>query len=96
MVDELQMFCLGVNYRSCPVAVREQFAVGKKRLAEVNAAIAALPGIAECVLLSTCNRTELYYWSENDALALPSILGYFLGNAPDAATRRQLFYRLSS
>lgn len=92
MEGELQMFCLGVNYRSCPVAVREQFAVGRNRLAEVNSAIAALPGVAECVLLSTCNRTELYYWSENDALALPSILGYFLGDTPDAATRRTLFY----
>ena len=61
---EMQMFCLGLNYRSCPVAVREQFAVGKSRLAEVNLALAALPGVQEWVLLSTCNRTEIYYWSE--------------------------------
>ena len=50
-VGEKQMFCLGLTYRSCPVAVREQFAVGKSRLAEVNLALAALPGVQECVLL---------------------------------------------
>lgn len=92
---EMQMVCLGLNYRSCPVAVREQFAVGKSRLAEVNAALAALPGVAECVLLSTCNRTEIYYWSTDADTALQAILSYFLGNMPDAATRRQLFYHYS-
>lgn len=92
MEGEIQMFCLGVNYRSCPVAVREQFAVGKSRMAEVNSAISSLPGVVECVLLSTCNRTELYYWSDNDSISLPAIMAYFLGNASDAATRRSLFY----
>ena len=78
MESEMQMFCLGVNYRSCPVALREQFAVGKSRQVEVNAALAALPGVEECVLLSTCNRTEIYYWSRNAETALPHILQHFL------------------
>lgn len=89
---EMQMYCLGLNYRSCPVAVREQFAVGKSRLAEVNVALANLPGVEESVLLSTCNRTEIYYWSRETETPLQAILSYFLGNMPDAATRRQLFY----
>ena len=89
---EMQMFCLGLNYRSCPVAVREQFAVGKTRLAEVDLALAALPGVEECVLLSTCNRTEIYYWSKEPEESMQAILGYFLGNAPDAAARRRYFY----
>lgn len=92
MSAELQMNCLGVNYRSCPVAVREQFAVGKSRLPEVNTALSALPGVAECVLLSTCNRTEIYYWSSKPEAALRAIFEYFLGNAPDSAVRRNLFY----
>lgn len=92
MAGELQMCCLGVNYRSCPVAVREQFAVGKSRLAEVNGNLAALPGVAECVLLSTCNRTEIYYWSRNPDESDLAITEYFLGNKPDADTRRRLFY----
>ena len=90
--SETEMFCLGVNYRTCPVAVREQFAVGKSRLSEVNKALASLPGVQECVLLSTCNRTEIYYWSQEQETPLQAILQYFLGNAPDAASRRKMFY----
>ncbi len=89
------MNCLGLNYRSCPVAVREQFAVGKSRLPLVNSELAALPGVAECVLLSTCNRTEIYYWSGEPQVASDAILAYFLGNAPDSGTRRRLFYHYS-
>ncbi len=91
----MQMFCLGLNYRSCPVAIREQFAVGKSRLHEVNKALSALSGVVECVLLSTCNRTEIYYWSEDADSALSAILEYFLGDAPDSVTRRQFFYYYS-
>ena len=95
MAGELQMNCLGLNYRSCTVAVREQFAVSKSRLAQVNAELAALPGVGECVLLSTCNRTEIYYWSDSPQVASDAILAYFLGNAPDAGTRRRSFYHYS-
>lgn len=87
------MYCLGVNYRSCPVAVREQFAVPKHRQAAVNLELAALPGVQECVLLSTCNRTEIYYWSaeaQEDVQA--AVLRYFLGDAPESAARQSLFY----
>ena len=95
MSGALQMLCLGLNYRSCPVAVREQFAVGKSRLAEVNAALASLSGVEECVLLSTSNRTEIYYWSKSPEPSTDAILAYFLGNTPDASTRRKLFYHYS-
>lgn len=92
MTGEMQMNCLGLNYRSCPVAVREQFAVGKSRLPQVNAELAALPGVHECVLLSTCNRTEIYYWTDTPEAATAAILAHFLGNAPDSGTRRSLFF----
>lgn len=88
----MQMFCLGVNYRTCPVAVRERFAVGKSRSAEVNKAVASLPGVQECVLLSTCNRTEIYYWSHAAEVSLQAILQHFLGNEPIAAAHRNMFY----
>lgn len=73
------MFCLGLNHRTSPLAVRERFAVAKRCLQQSNQSIVALPGITECVLLSTCNRTELYYWSADDQTARAEIMGYFLG-----------------
>ncbi|MBR5890148.1 MAG: glutamyl-tRNA reductase [Akkermansia sp.] len=89
----MHMYCLGVNYRNCPVAVREQFAVPRHQLSETNLKLASLPGVQECVLLSTCNRTEIYYWStSSEDEPQSAILSHFLGNAPASETRRRLFY----
>ena len=74
------MCCLGVNHRTAPVAVRERFAVPKRCLEQQNAALAALTCVQECVLLSTCNRTELYFWSPQPQLARREILRFFLGS----------------
>lgn len=77
--EPLQMHCLGLNHRTASVAVRERFAVPKRCLVERNAQLAALPTVQECVLLSTCNRTELYYWSRSAAEARRDIMESFLG-----------------
>ncbi len=51
---------VGVNHRTAPIELRERFYVPA---AEVPAAMARLlgaPGVDECAVLSTCNRTECY------------------------------------
>lgn len=52
---------VGINHKTAPVEVREALAVGERELPEALAAVAgdAGPG-REAVLLSTCNRVELY------------------------------------
>lgn len=85
-----QMLCLGVNFRTSPVSVREKFAVLKGRLVQANQALCALPGVQECVLLSTCNRTEIYLWATDCALALDSVAAYLLGSPGHGA--RDCFY----
>ncbi len=86
-------FCLGLNYRTSPVAVRERFSVAKSRLAAANLALRALPGIEECVLLSTCNRTEVYYWTHAPELAADGILSHFLGASSGVEADASCFYR---
>ncbi len=85
--------CLGLNYRTCPVAVREQFSVGKAHLAEACRALRALPEIEECVLLSTCNRTEVYYWTYEPEEAARMILAHFLGARDGLQADAACFYR---
>ena len=89
------MCCFGLNHRTSPLAVREQFAVAKRNLQQCNQDVAALPHVEECVLLSTCNRTEIYYWSACPEEAQTAILGYFLGHlgAHEAARNAACFYR---
>lgn len=54
------LICLGLNYRTTPVEVRERIAFAEAKAAEAAHEIRALPGFDETVVLSTCNRVELY------------------------------------
>ena len=61
----MRLHVLGLNHRSAPLDVREKLAFPAERLGEALADLAAQPGIAEAVLLSTCNRTEAYVRAED-------------------------------
>ncbi|MGA7342911.1 MAG: glutamyl-tRNA reductase [Terracidiphilus sp.] len=50
---------IGVNHRTAPIALREQVAIGRDELPEAVRALAATPGVSECMIVSTCNRVEL-------------------------------------
>ena len=55
----MALIVVGANHRTAPLEVRERFAHGP---ADARAALRALTaaGVREAVMLSTCNRTELY------------------------------------
>ncbi len=50
---------IGVNHKTAPIALREQIAMGRDELPEATRALAATPGVTECMIVSTCNRVEL-------------------------------------
>jgi glutamyl-tRNA reductase len=50
---------IGVNYKTAPIALREQIAISREQLAETTRALAAVEGVTECMIVSTCNRVEL-------------------------------------
>ena len=50
----------GIDYKTADVAVREQFSLTSAQVSRQVAQIAAAAPVSGCVLLSTCNRTELY------------------------------------
>ncbi len=71
--------CLGINHRTAPVALREKFSVPQRQLAETTRELQRACGIDELVLLSTCNRTELYYVSADGGSAERDVISHFLG-----------------
>jgi len=50
---------VGVNYKTAPIALRERIAISRDDLAETTRALAAVEGVTECMIVSTCNRVEL-------------------------------------
>lgn len=52
---------IGVSHKTAPVDVREQLAIDPEQLQNTLHNLAEDTGISEVLILSTCNRTELYY-----------------------------------
>ena len=52
---------IGINYKSAPIEKRELFAFSKDEIVPFADLLQQETGISDIVLLSTCNRTELYF-----------------------------------
>jgi glutamyl-tRNA reductase len=58
-----------MNHNSAPLVVREKAAIAGEQLVDALGDGHAQHGIAELVILSTCNRTEVFCLLEDDALS---------------------------
>jgi len=56
----MSLLVLGLNHRTAPIEVRERIVFARERLPGALASLRSLPGVAEALIVSTCNRTELY------------------------------------
>ena len=51
---------LGLNHNTAPVEIREKVVFAGEEVAYALRDVREIDGVDEAVLLSTCNRTELY------------------------------------
>ena len=65
----MHLFLLGVSHRTAPVDLRERLDFSSRDLSAAAEAIAARPSMTESVVLSTCNRSEIYVASSDPAQA---------------------------
>ncbi|MFV1993884.1 MAG: glutamyl-tRNA reductase [Verrucomicrobiales bacterium] len=56
----MRIFCFGLNHKTAPVEIREKLAIAESALPTALGEICELEGIREAVILSTCNRMEVY------------------------------------
>jgi glutamyl-tRNA reductase len=59
------LILVGLNHRSAPVEIRERISFSSEELPEALAGLLAIDGIAESMILSTCNRVELLVRSDD-------------------------------
>ena len=57
----MTIFALGINHKTAPVALREQVAFAPEQVAEALLDLTAKTAVSDAVIVSTCNRTELYF-----------------------------------
>ncbi len=77
---------LGINHRTAPVALREKVAFSEERLLTALRALREQVGVAEVVILSTCNRTEVYWAGSASGAELSKWLERHHGNNLDLAS----------
>ena len=65
---------IGINHKTAPIELRERIAISRDELAETTRSLAALPGVSECMIVSTCNRVELLASLESPETDLASFL----------------------
>jgi glutamyl-tRNA reductase len=67
----MQLFTLGLNHTTAPVAIRERVAIAGEALRDALSELVRARPAKEAALISTCNRTELYCAAgePNEALA---------------------------
>jgi len=56
----MHIVVVGLSHKTAPVEIREKLAVPESRLGEALTRLCAYQGIKEGILLSTCNRVEVY------------------------------------
>lgn len=99
----MPLIALGINHRTAPVELREKVAITGDRVTDALQQLQALPEIDEAAILSTCNRTELYYrlqdnqpdrvadWlSDYQCVALSDIQPHLYTHPDDEAVRHIL------
>ncbi len=56
----MALLSLGINHLTAPVDVREKVAFAPEQMSEALHELHGIPAINESVIVSTCNRTEIY------------------------------------
>jgi glutamyl-tRNA reductase len=87
----MRLSLLGVNHHSAPVSVRERLSLSADQQSVILPQLRALPSVDGAMILSTCNRTELYL-AHAETGSSDEVLQHYLaarGQSADAG----FFYR---
>jgi glutamyl-tRNA reductase len=91
----MRLFAVGVSHRTAPVELRETIDFARRGLAEAIEGLRVRNLAREAVVLSTCNRAEIYAGAESDAAAesCGRFISEFNGVAWDALAPHVVIYR---
>lgn len=70
-----ELLALGISHKTAPVALRERLAFTEAQSVEFAKQIAESPEVHEAVVISTCNRTEVYLVVGDPVQAETDVLG---------------------
>jgi len=90
----MPLLVLGINHRTAPVEIREKVVFAGEELPEALRELTGIPGVREALIVSTCNRTELYCLAEQNDERIARWLATWHELAPHHLERGGVLYRL--
>src|SRR5262245_44511972 len=75
------LLVVGLSHHTAPIQVREKLAFTEDALAPALRELGSLPTIGEAMLVSTCNRVEVYAAARGDAPAALADIRHFLARS---------------
>ena len=72
----MQLYALGLNHHTAPLTIRERLAFQPERLDDALHDLTRGRSVREAAILSTCNRTELYFAGEQPQDAADWLAGF--------------------
>lgn len=91
--DALNIAVVGVSYKSAPVAVRERVAIAGEERAGFLGQLRGDGAVREAVLVSTCNRVEVYAAGEDPIAAVERAKQILAARVPGEDLRPYLYDR---
>lgn len=67
------MNCIGVNYKKVPLEIRERYAFSEEEQKEFHRRLREQYSCTGSVIVSTCNRSELYFCGEEDDVLISQV-----------------------
>lgn len=90
----MQLIVLGLNHKTAPVEIRERFNFSQDKTARVLRRLINNDNINEALLLSTCNRTEIYLVLEDPASGI-AFIRTLLKHLSGEQYKAEYFYNLT-
>src|ERR1700732_5082855 len=69
----MKLFAAGISHKTAPVELREQLAVKQSELVDLARYLKCFGHLDEIVLLSTCNRVEIYGTTRQSTDSIKSV-----------------------
>ncbi len=91
--DPLKVAVVGVSYKSAPVAVRERVAIAGEERDRVLAELRDENAIREAIVVSTCNRVEVYAAGDDEMRAVEHAKHVLSARVPGEDLRPYLYDR---
>jgi len=92
----MYVIVVGANHKTAPVEMRERLSFAKDQMPEVYSSLLDDPSLKECIVVSTCNRTEVYAASKDVEAAMDNIKGFLSSQSgANAQTLQDHLYTLT-